>query len=139
MSDTGDQGGKPDDLAAKAEKMADEALDAGRKFVETDTGRKVAEATDTAFLKAEELRRRAMDSELGQKALASDFGRQASDFAAEAAAKAKTAIPNTLQRNMAVGAAAGAVIALPLPIIGPIFGAIVGAGIGYLRTVTKKS
>ncbi len=139
MSDTNGTGGKPDDLAAKAEKLAAEALDAGKKFIETDTGKKVADAADTAFDKAEELGRKAMDSEFGKKALESDLGKQAVEFAKDASERTKQAIPNQMGRNMAVGAAAGAVIALPLPIVGPIFGAIVGAGLGYLRTITKKS
>ena len=129
----------PDDLSAKAEKLAADARAAGEKFAQTETGRKVAEVTDTAFEKAEELARKAADSELGRKALDSDLGRQASDLAQQAAERTKAAIPNELGRNMAVGAAAGAVLALPIPFIGSLFGAVVGAGIGYLRTVTKKS
>ncbi len=140
MGDTnGPAGGKPDDLSAKVDKLADEALEAGRKFVATDTGKKVAELTDTAFDKAEDLRRQAVDSEFGRKALDSDIGRQAADFAQQAAEGTKRAIPNALARNVAVGAAAGAVVAIPIPFVGPIFGALIGAGLGYLRTVTKKN
>ncbi len=129
---------KPGDMGSKVEKLASEALEAGKKFVETDTGKKVAEATDTAFATAEELRKKVVESEFGRKTLESDLGKQALDFAGQANEKAKATIPNTLARNMAVGAAAGAVIALPLPIIGPMLGALIGGGIGYLRTVTKK-
>ena len=125
--------------ASKVDQLADEALEAGRKFVETDTGRKVADMTDAAFEKAEELRQKAMDSDFGRKALDSDLGRQASDFASQASERAKTAIPNELARNVAIGAAAGAVVAIPIPFVGSILGAVVGAGLGYLRTVTKKS
>ena len=130
---------KPEDMSAKVDRLAAEAEAAGRKFVETDTGKKVADLTDTAFDKAEELRRKAMDSDFGKKALNSDIGRQAVDLAEQASEKAKAAIPNTLARNVAVGAAAGAVVAIPLPFIGPLLGAIVGGGLGYLRTITKKS
>lgn len=129
---------KTDEFTAKAEKLAAEARAAGERFVQTDTGRKVAEATDTAFAKAEEIARQAAQSDLGRKALDSDLGRQATEFAHTAAERTKTAIPNELGRNMAVGAAAGAVLALPIPFIGSLFGAVVGAGIGYLRTVTKR-
>ena len=139
MSDTDGSGRKPDDFAAKAEKMADEAVDAGRKFVETDTGRKVANLTDTAFDKADELRRMAMESDLGRKALDSDIGKQAAGLAQQASDKTKATITNVLARNVAVGAAAGAVVALPLPFIGPVLGALIGGGLGYLRTITKKS
>ena len=130
--------GKPDDAGSKVDKLAGEAMVAGKKFVATDTGRKVAEATDSAFATAEDLRKKVVDSDFGRKALDSDLGRQALDFANEANDKAKAAIPNPLARNVAIGAAAGAVIALPLPIIGPLIGALIGGGIGYLRTVTKK-
>ncbi|MBC7504594.1 MAG: hypothetical protein H7267_02515 [Sandarakinorhabdus sp.] len=130
--------GKPDDFAAKAEKLGDEALKAGAKFIETDTGKKVADATDQAFATAGEMGRKIADSELGKKALDSDFGKQAVDFAHKATDSTKAKIPNTLARNVAVGAAAGAVISIPLPIIGPILGAIIGGGLGYLRTITKK-
>lgn len=139
MSDTDGSGRQPDDFAAKAGKLADEALDAGRKFVETDTGRKVADLTDTAFDKADELRRKAMESDFGKKALDSDLGKQAADLAQQASDKTKATITNVLARNMAVGAAAGAVVALPLPFIGPVLGALIGGGLGYLRTITKKS
>jgi len=124
--------------ASKIDQMAEEARAAGEKFVGTDTGKKVADATDKMFDKADELTRQALDSDLAKKALASDLGQQASDFAKEAAEKTKAAIPNELARNVAVGAAAGAVLALPVPFIGPVFGAIVGAGLGYLRTITKN-
>ncbi len=124
--------------ASKIDQMAEEARAAGEKFVGTDTGKKVADATDKMFDKADELTRQALDTDFAKKALASDLGQQASDFAKEAAEKTKAAIPNELARNVAVGAAAGAVLALPVPFIGPVFGAIVGAGLGYLRTITKN-
>lgn len=140
MSDSnGPTGPKPDDFATKAEKLGDEAVEAGRKFIETDTGKKVADATDSAFATAEELGRKVAESDLGKKALESDIGKQAVELAKSASEQTKAAIPNVLGRNIAVGAAAGAVIALPLPIIGPLMGAIIGGGLGYLRTITKKS
>ena len=131
--------GKPDDLGAKVDKLAADALEAGKKFVETDTGKKVARATDDAFATAEEMARKVADSDLGKKALESDLGRQATQFVQDANEKAKAKLPNDVTRNVAIGAAAGAVIAIPLPIIGPVVGAIIGAGLGYLRTVTKKN
>ncbi len=139
MSDPNDTPAGGATQPSKVDKLADEAIEAGKRFLETDTGKKVAEATDTAFAKAEDLLRQAKDSDLGKKALDSEFGKQAADFVAEANEQAKTAIPNTLGRNVAIGAAAGAVLALPLPIVGPIFGAIVGGSLGFLRTLTKKS
>ena len=124
---------------SKVDQLAHEALEAGRKFIETDTGKKVADATDAGFAKAEELRQKAMENETVKKAMDSDMGKQAADYAGQASERVKQLIPNELARNVAVGAAAGAVIAIPIPIIGSFFGAIIGAGLGYLRTVTKKS
>lgn len=137
MSD--DTGPKPDDLTAKAEKLANDALQAGKKFVETDTGKKVADVTDQAFATAEEMGRKIADSDMGKKALESEIGKQAVDFVKQANEQTKATIPNTLGRNVAVGAAAGAVVGIPMPFIGPVIGAVIGAGLGYLRTITKKN
>ena len=130
---------KSGELAAQAEKLATDVQAAGEKFIATDTGKQVADATDKAFDVAGEMGKKLADSEMGKKALESDLGKQATKFAHDANETAKAKIPNTLTRNVAIGAAAGAVIALPLPIIGPIIGALIGGGIGYLRTITKKS
>jgi len=131
--------GKPDNMSTKVDKLAADALEAGKKFVGTDTGKKVADVTDNAFATAEEMRRKVIESDLGKKAMESDLGKQALGLAEHANERAKASIPNTLTRNVAIGAAAGAVVAIPIPFIGPIIGAIIGGGIGYLRTVTKKS
>lgn len=130
---------KPDHLAAKAEKLAAEAVEAGKKFIATDTGKKVADATETAFQTASEMGQKLADSDIGKKALDSEIGRQAVDLARQASEQAKANIPNVLGRNVAVGAAAGAIVALPIPFVGPVLGAVIGAGLGYLRTVTKKN
>lgn len=130
--------GKPEDLAARVDRLAAEAAEAGKKFLETDTGKKVAELTDSAFATAGEMGKKLADSELGQKALNSDLGKQATEMARNADDQAKAKITNPLARNMAIGAAAGAVVAIPIPIIGPIIGALIGGGLGYLRTLTKK-
>jgi hypothetical protein len=130
---------KPTDFNRKVDDLAADAMEAGKKFVATDTGRKVADATDTAFAKAEALARQAAESEYGRKALDSDVGRQATDLVKQADSWTKSNIPNTLARNVAIGAAAGAVLAIPIPIIGSIAGALIGGTLGFLRTVNKKS
>jgi hypothetical protein len=122
--------GKPDDLAAKAEKLATEAVEAGKKFVASDTGKKVAAATDTAFQTA---------GEMGQKLADSEIGKQASAAASEAASAGKAILKTEIGKAMAIGAGAGALIAIPIPFVGPIFGAALGAAAGYLRVITKKS
>jgi hypothetical protein len=114
--------GAPDGIADKAQKLADDAVEAGRKFAESETGRKVVEATDTAFAKAEELGRKAMDSDLGR----------------DASETAKRIWNTPVGRNVGIGAAAGAGLGLVIPFVGPIIGAVVGGGLGYLRTLSRK-
>ena len=107
---------KAEDLTARAEQIVNEALEAGKKFVETDTGKKVAEATDQAFATAEEMGRKVMDTDLAKKALGSELGKQAVEMAKTANEQSKAAIPNPLGRNVAIGAAAGAVVALAVAV-----------------------
>ena len=115
--------------AEKLQKMADEAVAAGKRALETDTGRKVAEIAETGFAKAEKLVDDALSSETGQQVKA------AADDAAEAG---KQFLSTDLGKNVAIGAGVGAVAGMVLPFVGTIFGAVAGAGIGYLRTITKK-
>lgn len=117
--DPGREQAPADPLTRKVERLADEAVEAGRRLTETEAGRKVAEAADTAFTKAEELGRKALDSEAGETA--------------------KRLWNTPLGRNVGIGAAAGAAVGVVIPIVGPFLGAVVGGGLGYLRTVTKKS
>jgi hypothetical protein len=131
-------GEKPSDFNQKVDDMAAGALEAGKKFVATDTGRKVADVTDTVIDKASELAREAAASEYGRKALDSAPGRQATELAKQADSWTKTNIPNSLARNVAIGAAAGAVVAIPVPIIGWMTGALIGGALGFLRSVKKN-
>jgi hypothetical protein len=110
--------------------MADEAVAAGRRALETDTGRKVADIAETGFAKAEKLVDEALSSETGQQVKA---------VAEDAAASGKQFLSTELGKNVAIGAGAGAVAGLVLPFVGTLFGAVAGAGLGYLRTITKKN
>ena len=123
---------------AKVDRLSQDARAAGERFVATDTGRQVADATDKAFAEAERIRQQALGNETVRHALDSDLGRRATGVYEDAAASVRTTIPNELARNVAIGAAAGAVVAVPIPFIGSILGAVIGGGLGYLRTVTKK-
>jgi hypothetical protein len=117
----------------KVEKLADDAVEAGRKLMETETGRKVADAANEAFDKAEALAREAAEKagEMGRKAMDSREAKEATETA--------KAIWNTpLGRNVGIGAGAGAALALVVPGVGLLVGALVGGGLGYLRTITKK-
>ena len=115
---------------AKAKKLADEAVEAGRKALNSDAGKKLVEAATTTFDKAEGLAKQALDS---------DVGKQASAAASDAVATGKAYLGTEVGKAMAIGAAPGAVIAIPIPFIGPLLGAALGATMGYVRVITKKS
>jgi hypothetical protein len=145
-------------IEEKVEKLADEAVEAGKKLLETDTGKTVAEAADKAFDAVEDAGRKFLESDTG-KAVA-DAAEKALDTAeeltrdmrAKAAEVAKKAVgPETSEqatrtakavwetpvgRNVAIGAGAGA--ALGIFILNPFLGAVIGGGLGYLRTLTRK-
>lgn len=106
----------------KVEKLAEEAVEAGRKLLETETGRKVADAADSAFARAEQV---------SKQALQSDFGKQATETA-------KKVWQTELGRNVAIGAGAGAALGSVVPFVGTIIGAVVGGGLGYLRVISRK-
>jgi hypothetical protein len=106
----------------RIEELAEDAVAAGKKALESETGQKVAAAAESAFEKAEDLGRQAMESDVGRQAQAT----------------AKKVWSTELGRNVAVGAGAGAVLGVVLPIVGPIIGGLAGAGLGYLRTITRK-
>jgi hypothetical protein len=113
----------------KLQKLADDAVAAGKRALDTDTGRKVAEAAETGFAKAEKL---------VEDALATDAGQQVKAVAENATEAGKQFLTTQLGRNVAIGAGVGAAAGLVLPFVGTVFGAVAGAGIGFLRTITKK-
>jgi hypothetical protein len=115
--------------ADKLKQMADEAVAAGKRALETDTGKKVADIAETGFARAEKLVDEALSSETGQQVKAA---------AADAAASGKQLLSTELGKNVAIGAGVGAAAGLVLPFVGTLFGAVVGAGLGYLRTITSK-
>ena len=135
----------------------DDALEAGSKITESETGRKVVDTAEQVFDKAGELVGKALDSDAGKKvaataadlqkkALETEAGKKVADAAGDLADKAmaseygqqaKKVWQTPLGRNVGVGTAAGA--ALGLVILKPLIGAVVGGGIGYLATLAKKS
>jgi hypothetical protein len=142
----------------RVEKLADEAVEAGKKLLETDTGKSVAGAAEKAFETAEDAGRKFLESDTGkavadaaEKALdtAEELTRDVRAKAAEVAKKAvgpetseevsrtaKAVWQTPVGRNVAIGAGAGA--ALGMFILNPVLGAVIGGGLGYLRTITRK-
>jgi hypothetical protein len=127
---TGDTGGPTEPEPDKVQQIADDAVAAGKRLLETDTGKKVAEIADTGFAKAEKLLDDVLDNPTGQRM---------KDGTDDLLAKGGPFLQSALGRNLAIGAGAGAVAGLLLPFVGTIFGAVAGAGLGYLRTISKKS
>ena len=125
----GDSGGPDRPEPDKVQRLAGDAVAAGKKLLETDTGKKVAEIAETGFAKAGALLDDVLDNPTGQKM---------KDGTDNLLAKGGPTLQSGLGRNLAIGAGAGAVAGLMLPFVGTVFGAMVGAGLGYLRTITKK-
>lgn len=140
-------------LKDKVEKLADDAVAAGSRITDNAAGAKVADFADDVFEKAEELGKKALDSETGRKvtAKASELSKKAMDTdvghkvaaaaddlgSSEAGQTAKKIWNTPVGRNVGAGAAAGAAAGLIVPFFGPLFGAVVGGGLGYLRTLAK--
>jgi hypothetical protein len=148
-----DPGPKPDPAAEKMQQLADEAIAAGKRFLESDSGKKLGELAETGFAKAEALISEAIASDLGQqakqaldKAVASEPAQQVKGVAADLTDKApepvKQAVGNALGtalgRNVAIGAGVGLAASFVIPFIGPLIGVAMGGGLGYLRTITRK-
>lgn len=125
----GEPGGPDKPEPDRAQQLADDAVAAGKRLMETDTGRKVAEVAETGFARAGELLDDVLDNPTGQKL---------KDGTDNLLAKGGPMLSAGLGRNLAIGAGAGAVAGLVLPFVGTLFGAVVGAGLGFLRTITKK-
>lgn len=137
--------GKPKE---KVEKLADEAVEAGNPILESEIGRKAVDVADTVFDKAGQLADKALGTEIGRKvahtadewtakAVESETGRKA--LGSEAGQTARKVWNTPVGRNVGTGAAVGAGIGLIIPFGGPLIGAVIGGGLGYLRTLAKKS
>lgn len=126
---TGETGGPTEPEPDKVQQMADDAVAAGKRLLETDTGRKIAEVAETGFSKAEKLLDDVLDNPTGQKL---------KDGTDDLLAKGGPFLQSALGRNLAIGAGAGAVAGLLLP-LSPLLWAAAGAGLGFLRTISKKS
>ncbi len=103
----------PRPVVERIGELAGEAVAAGRRALETETGQKIAAAADSAFDKAGQL-------------------------GCEAEATARKIWTAETGRNLAVGAGAGFVLGLVFPAIGPVVGGLSGAGLGSLRTLFRK-
>ncbi|MEI6485653.1 MAG: hypothetical protein WCO11_05235 [Sphingomonadales bacterium] len=116
---------RPDRLV----QAADDAVAAGRRALDNDTGRKLADAADAAFTRAGD----AVDG------LLADAARQRLQQDSDAVfAKAGPIGSTTVGRNMMAGAAIGFFVGLVFAPVGIFWGTVFGAALGFLRTITKR-
>jgi len=125
----GDEG-KPDQSDAdKLQQMADDAVAAGRRALDNETGKQIAEIADAGFTKA---------GKLVDDMLDNPTGAQMKQGANDLLAKTGPVGQSDLGRNVMAGAAVGFFVGLVFSFIGLFWGMVIGAGLGFLRTITKR-
>jgi hypothetical protein len=123
-----DDSGKPND-ADKLQQMADEAVAAGRRALDNETGQQIADIADAGFAKAGKLVDDLLDNPTGAQ-----MKQGANDLLNKTGPVGQT----DLGRNVMAGAAVGFFVGLVFSFIGLFWGMILGAGLGFLRTITKR-
>ena len=120
--------GKPND-AEKLQQMADDAVAAGKRALDSETGKQIADIADAGFTKAGKLVDDLLDNPTGTQ-----MKQGANDLLAKTGPVGQT----DLGRNVMAGAAVGFFVGLVFSFIGLFWGMILGAGLGFLRTITKR-
>jgi ABC-type dipeptide/oligopeptide/nickel transport system permease subunit len=123
----GDEGPKPE--PDKLTQMAEDAAAAGKRALDSETGKQIAEVADAGFTRAGQMVDDLLDNPTGQqmKQGASDLLDKAGPFGA-----------SVVGRYILAGAAVGFFVGLVFSFIGLFWGTIIGAGLGFLRAITKK-
>lgn len=134
--DNGDGGGAgdskpPPDKPApdRLTQLAEEAAAAGRRALDTGTGRQLADAADAGFTRA---------GAVVDDLLANPNGQKLKQDAGDLIGKAGPIGQSEVGRNMIAGAAIGFFVGLVFSFIGIFWGTLLGAGLGFLRTITKR-
>jgi ABC-type dipeptide/oligopeptide/nickel transport system permease subunit len=126
----GDDTGKPNQNDPdKLQQMADEAVAAGKRALDTETGKQIADIADAGFTTAGKLVDGLLDNPTGA---------QMKQGASDLLAKTGPVGQSDAGRNMIAGAAIGFFIGLVFSFIGLFWGTMIGAALGFLRTITKK-
>lgn len=125
MPNDGTNQPEPDKLT----RLTEEAAAAGRRALDNDLGRQVADIADAGFTRAGQV----VDSVLD-----SPGGAQLRQDANKLIDKAGPVSQSPAGRNMVAGAAVGFFIGLIFSFIGIFWGTLIGAGLGFLRTITKR-
>lgn len=123
--DTGEPNPQPDKLA----QMAQDAATAGKRALDSETGKQIADIADAGFTKAGQVVDDLLDNPTGER-----LKQGADDLLAKAGPVAGTDVG----RNVIAGAAVGLFFGLIFSFIGLFWGTVIGAGLGFLRTITKK-
>ncbi|OSZ69216.1 hypothetical protein CAP39_10560 [Sphingomonas sp. IBVSS1] len=127
MADDGQGDGKPE--PDKLTRLAEDAATAGRRALDNETGRQIADIADAGFTRAGQMVDNLLDSSGGQ---------QVKQGANDLLNKAGPVSQSDAGRNMIAGAAVGFFIGLVFSFIGIVWGTLIGAALGFLRTITKR-
>jgi ABC-type dipeptide/oligopeptide/nickel transport system permease subunit len=121
----GEEGPPPDKLTQAAE----DAVAAGKRALDNETGKQIAEIADAGFTKAGAVVDDLLDNPTGEKL------RQGAD---DLFAKAGPVGQTDVGRNIMAGAAVGFFVGLVFSFIGLFWGTVIGAALGFLRTITRR-
>jgi ABC-type dipeptide/oligopeptide/nickel transport system permease subunit len=123
----GEEGPKPE--PDKLTQAAEDAVAAGKRVLDSETGKQIADIADAGFTRAGQVVDDLLDNPTGAK-----FKQGADDLFAKAGPVGGTDVG----RNVMAGAAVGFFVGLIFSFIGLLWGTVIGAALGFLRTITKR-
>lgn len=123
----GEEGPKPE--PDKLTQAAEDAVAAGKRVLDSETGKQIADIADAGFTRAGQVVDDLLENPTGAK-----FKQGADDLFAKAGPVGGTDVG----RNMMAGAAVGFFVGLIFSFIGLFWGTVIGAAFGFLRTITKR-
>ncbi|WP_313671052.1 hypothetical protein [Sandarakinorhabdus sp.] len=123
----GEEGPKPE--PDKLTQAAEDAVAAGKRVLDSETGKQIADIADAGFTRAGQVVDDLLDNPTGAK-----FKQGADDLFAKAGPVGGTDVG----RNVMAGAAVGFFVGLIFSFIGLFWGTVIGAAFGFLRTITKR-
>jgi ABC-type dipeptide/oligopeptide/nickel transport system permease subunit len=123
----GEEAPKPE--PDKLTQAAEDAVAAGKRVLDSETGKQIADIADAGFTRAGQVVDDLLDNPTGAK-----FKQGADDLFAKAGPVGGTDVG----RNVMAGAAVGFFVGLIFSFIGLFWGTVIGAAFGFLRTITKR-
>jgi ABC-type dipeptide/oligopeptide/nickel transport system permease subunit len=123
----GEEAPKPE--PDKLTQAAEDAVAAGKRVLDSETGKQIADIADAGFTRAGQVVDDLLDNPTGAK-----FKQGADDLFAKAGPVGGTDVG----RNVMAGAAVGFFVGLIFSFIGLFWGTLIGAALGFLRTITKR-